>query len=227
MQIALHHPSYAQSNRPRAGIHPDAVRILGYSSTIALNACVFALLLIPLHVPLPMPDDPRPTWVVQLRKPPPAPMPVPVVQPQRPPIQARAQPRPQPQVAPDPAPVVVEQGELPALEIAPVVRGPVAPSLASGPPGPAAIRLEYAHAPPPPYPRTALRRDITGTVLLQVLVDVDGRPLRVDVAESSGHRDLDTAARRQVLNRWIFRPAIRDGRAVQAIGLIPIEFSLN
>ncbi|MBA2238954.1 MAG: energy transducer TonB, partial [Lysobacter sp.] len=65
------------------------------------------------------------------------------------------------------------------------------------------------------------------TVLLQVLVDTDGKPLQVEVARSSGHRSLDRAARRHVLARWMFRPAIQDGRPVQAIGLVPVEFALR
>jgi protein TonB len=89
------------------------------------------------------------------------------------------------------------------------------------------VRLEYARAPAPSYPRAALREGVEGTVLLQVLVDVDGRPLRVDVHRSSGDRRLDLAARDQVLRHWRFRPAIRDGRAVRAIGLVPIDFSLD
>ncbi len=66
-----------------------------------------------------------------------------------------------------------------------------------------------------------------GTVLLQVLVDSDGRPLDVQVQSSSGNRSLDEAARKHVLKRWMFRPAMQDGRAVQAIGLVPVAFSLQ
>jgi protein TonB len=60
-----------------------------------------------------------------------------------------------------------------------------------------------------------------------VLVDVDGRPLEVTIQRSSGNRDLDAAARRQVLRKWTFRPAMKDGRAVQAIGIVPIDFNLD
>ena len=49
----------------------------------------------------------------------------------------------------------------------------------------------------------------------------------MDVVRSSGHRELDEAARAQVLKRWSFRPATRDGLAIQAIGLVPIQFSLQ
>ena len=67
---------------------------------------------------------------------------------------------------------------------------------------------------------------LTGTVVLDVLVDIDGQPIDVTIVRSSGHRLLDQAARRVVLTRWTFRPAMRDGQAVQAIGRVPIEFVL-
>ena len=73
----------------------------------------------------------------------------------------------------------------------------------------------------------AKQRGITGTVLLQVLVGIDGRPLEVTVAQSSGNRELDEAARAQVLKRWSFQPASKNGQAVQAIGMVPIEFALR
>jgi protein TonB len=122
--------------------------------------------------------------------------------------------------------VLVEEGEaappidVPPSEevtyIAPVDTGPLAME-----------RLDYASAPPPPYPPEAARRRLEGTVLLQVLVDVDGRPLEVLVQRSSGHRALDDAARKFVLKRWMFKPAVRDGQPVQAIGLVPVKFSMR
>jgi protein TonB len=74
---------------------------------------------------------------------------------------------------------------------------------------PSPMQLEYRLAPAPAYPRRALQQRLTGTVMLQVLVGVDGRPLEVKVAQSSGHRELDEAARAQVLKRWSFQPATR------------------
>jgi periplasmic protein TonB len=64
-------------------------------------------------------------------------------------------------------------------------------------------------------------------VTLRVLVDVDGRPIDVQVEHSSGHRVLDAAAKKQVLAKWRFRPAMQDGQVVQAIGMVPVVFSLN
>jgi protein TonB len=121
--------------------------------------------------------------------------------------------------------VVVDDGVLPADPVDTSPAETRAPAETSGPvPG---VRLEYQQAPAPAYPRDALRDGIQGTVMLQVLVDVDGRPLDVRIQQSSGNRQLDNAARRQVLEHWRFRPAMKDGRAIQAIGLVPIDFNLD
>lgn len=78
-------------------------------------------------------------------------------------------------------------------------------------------------SPPPRYPARALRRGESGTVLLQVHVDAQGRPTRVDVVQSSRSRELDREAQRTV-ERWRFSPATRSGRAEPSRVLIPIEF---
>jgi protein TonB len=114
-------------------------------------------------------------------------------------------------VAADPAPPATGGGD-----IAPAGSGPAV-----------GMRLAYARASAPPYPSAELRAGHQGTVTLRVLVDVDGRPLQVDVETGSGYRRLDEAARRHVLRNWTFQPAMRDGHAVQAIGLVPIEFTLE
>jgi len=72
----------------------------------------------------------------------------------------------------------------------------------------------------------ALRNPQQGTVLLRVEVDSSGQPVAVSIERSSGSRSLDQAARQQVLKRWRFEPAQRDGVAVPAIGLVPVQFSL-
>lgn len=209
------------SHEPRA---LDPVRILAFSGAIASNLIAAGLLLMPLQPPTPEPQRDAPTvWILPATPPVPPPVALP-----RSPI-----PAPTPAVAPRlaptppvPAPVVVEQGALPpalpAVDAA-VVSVPAGP----GTTGPAPMQLDYAVAPPPPYPRESVRNGDEGVVVLQVLVGVDGHPLEVVVVEGSGHRALDRAARRHVLEAWRFRPAIRDGHPVQAIGLVPIEFSLD
>ena len=51
--------------------------------------------------------------------------------------------------------------------------------------------------------------------------------LEAEVVRSSGHRVLDHAARRQVLSRWMFKPAVQAGAPVQALGRVPVEFRLD
>lgn len=102
-----------------------------------------------------------------------------------------------------------------------------APAIAA-PSGPVeAGQLHYLSSPAPSYPVAALRAGQQGTVLLRVLVGTDGRPAEVSVQTSSGHRALDLAARSQVLRSWRFQPAMQNGQAVQAYGLVPVSFSLN
>lgn len=206
---------------------PDGARIAAMSGAIAVNLLALLLLLMPMSMPPPpalpdTPDDgmklvPLEPEVVEIVEP--LPLPRPEVQPRE-----VVQPRAQSEAVLDPAPVIVDSGE-PAD---PVVVAETTDIVAIEPvPAIAAVRLEYASAPPPAYPRDAARRRLEGTVMLQVLVDVDGRPLEVLVQASSGHRSLDEAARRHVLKRWTFRPAMKDGRAVQAVGLVPVAFDLR
>ncbi|RZA18406.1 MAG: energy transducer TonB, partial [Lysobacteraceae bacterium] len=123
--------------------------------------------------------------------------------------------------------LVVDNGSEPVVDTVDNDTGPVGESITPIATGPSPMQLEYRLAPAPTYPRRALQQRLTGTVLLQVLVGIDGHPLEVKVAQSSGHRDLDEAARAQVLKRWSFQPASRNGQAVQAIGMVPIQFALQ
>lgn len=210
----------------------DPGRITAGAGAIALNALGLLLLMVPLAVP-PMlerspPDVPTVIWVD--RKPEKKSEPV-EVEIRRPTIREVVEPRPverpvvQPMEATTSQPV---EGDI----VVPPGTGQATEALVVDPPadpvGPMqGASLETAIAPPPPYPRDALREGLEGTVVLRLLVDVDGRPIDVVVERSSGHRVLDAAARRHVLAKWTFRPAIRNGRAVQAVGLLPVEFSLD
>jgi len=232
--MVLQHAGSGPSMPAHAGSHsrhprPDATRIAGISGTLVLNILLLMLLLIPISQPelLRLSENKVPTieWIVPKPTPPDPPAKVDVVKPR--PVQ-QPQTRVQPDVVVPPVDeVVVEDGTIaadPPVDIATVVTA--TPTIE--PSGPVAgVRLEYGDAPPPTYPRKQLLSGIGGTVLLQVLVGVDGRPLEVTIHRSSGDRGLDDAARRQVLRKWSFRPATKDGHAVQAIGIVPIDFNLD
>jgi protein TonB len=66
---------------------------------------------------------------------------------------------------------------------------------------------------------------LEGKVVLAVLVRTDGSVGQVKVDVSSGVEALDAAAVR-VSRAWHFRPATRDGVAIDAWAIIPVRFTL-
>lgn len=206
---------------------PNPVRIAATSAAIALHAVALLVLLAPVAAP-PAVDDTvvvRPEFYWPEEKIPPPLPPPPIKVPVTPPQNTTTVAPPQQNVVPIDVPIVSDEGTeayVPTIADA----GPVAS--ANIDPNPvAAVRLEYSDAPAPAYPRDAIRERREGVVMLQVTVDIDGRPVDVVIAQSSGHRDLDAAARQQVLKRWRFKPAMKDGLAIQAIGMVPVNFTLR
>ena len=51
-------------------------------------------------------------------------------------------------------------------------------------------------------------------------------PTLAEIAEACGLATRG-AARKHVLKRWLFRPAMQGGRAVQAVGLVPVQFTMR
>ena len=84
----------------------------------------------------------------------------------------------------------------------------------------------YLNNPKPSYPMVARRRGYEGIVLLNVMVNIRGRPDAVSVKRGSGHHVLDRAALRAV-RQWHFIPAKRAGEPVNASVEVPIQFTLS
>lgn len=222
--------AHATLSLPRARQKLDPSRIAGETIAIAVHVVVLMLLLAPMQRPEAPVEEEQTIFFEDIKKeiknPPPLPDEPKLVKVH----QSQATPQPQPQrAAPVQVPPVISEdariGDPPAPDTFDEVEtaGPIA-SLSEPKPG---AHLEYQSAPPPAYPPDALRAGATGTVILEVLVDVDGKPLKVSVVESSGNRSLDRAAKLQVERRWRFRPAMQDGQAVQALGRIPVTFNLS
>lgn len=231
MVLQQTHSAPRVTSRKAPSSRLDRNRILGISSTLALNVLALLFLLTPMTLPsLPAVVEKTPDLIVVDIVPlppvtPPPPEVVPVV---------RQPPRPQPvvqrAVEPSPAidvPVLVDDGiavaevaiDAPASNDAPPSLEPAGPLTG--------VQLQYRDAPSPGYPAAAIRQNLEGTVLLRVLVDIDGTPIDVSIERSSGHGVLDREARRHVLRSWKFRPAVKDGQAVQAVGIVPIDFRLS
>jgi TonB family protein len=67
------------------------------------------------------------------------------------------------------------------------------------------------YTPPPAYPGEARRRNIEGSVLVELAIASDGSCAVRRVLESSGFSPLDDAVQSAV-QRWKYRPASADGR---------------
>ena len=81
-------------------------------------------------------------------------------------------------------------------------------------------------APLPEYPSEARLNKWQGRVIVRVLVEASGRVVDAQVAKSSGYDELDQAAE-EVLYRWRFNPAYRDGQPVTAWVKVPVSFKLT
>jgi protein TonB len=84
----------------------------------------------------------------------------------------------------------------------------------------------YRENPRPQYPSIARKRGHEGKVLLEVLVNPDGKVGDVRVLDSSGHGVLDRAALKAV-KRWLFEPGTRGNEKVAMWVKIPIRFQLE
>ncbi|MBS0194770.1 MAG: TonB family protein [Proteobacteria bacterium] len=213
---------------PRAAQRPDPVRIAAISAAILVNLGLFGLLMQPIS-PVAVPATSTSDIHTRIITPPPPP-PIPpeaTVKPQPPtPVEHTIVPPRSHPVAQQPPPVVspVATSVSPPANVAsPASTGStMAPNTTS-----TETSLTPLVSPAPAYPRDALREGVSGTVVLELLVDVDGRVLQARVVHGSGDRRLDTAAREQILRFWRFQPALRDGKPIQAQGLVPVVFRID
>lgn len=210
----------------QAGIHPDTVRIAAMSAAIALNAAALIAVMRPMVAQIV--TTPLASAAIRIIDHPVEPKPIPP-----PPIDLKPLPvvrhtpttvAPKPQPVTQPAVVPTDEGSAPVVPSTPVDTAPVAPAVESAP---VEAKLAYVSAPAPAYPRAAVQRHMEGTVTLRVLVDETGKPVQVEVEQSSGHAILDAAARDRVLAAWRFQPAQANGRAVRAWARIPVTFDLR
>ena len=229
MVLSQRHPHAHAAGLQQAISRIEPTRVLGIAGAIALNLTALMLLMVPVSAPLPTIEaKDEPWYITEPPKPKPVePEQVQVVRPQpiRDPMPRIVTPPTQTQVIPQD--VIVPDGSEYVEPVETPAKPEIGPTLPSNPDPLPSTRLEYASAPAPAYPREALMGGIEGTVVLKVLVDVDGKPISVEIERSSGNRRLDDAARRQVLRKWMFRPAIRNGQAVQVYGIVPVNFSLS
>ncbi len=79
----------------------------------------------------------------------------------------------------------------------------------------------------PEYPPTSRRLGEEGSVVLQVLVDTDGKVMDGKVQTSSGFARLDEAALKHALRAWRFTPGTEDGVPVQIWHSVKVTFKIE
>ncbi len=194
------------------------------SATLALHAlAALAVLAPPAYIAAQKAADPPVQAITVKREEPPPPPPPPMLEvkhkPKAPVVRTVAPPKPEP-VRSDP--VVAEQTPMSY----PATPEPERPASPAEPAETAPSALGYRSMKNVPYPRVAVTQHMEGTVILRVLVGVDGVPQSIDIERSSGHSVLDRAAKDAVM-KWRFEPGTRDGQPFAAYGLVPIAFKLT
>ena len=224
---------YADRSDRRFHINPTSMAV-----AIAINGGVLAALF--LAAPEWVPGNVEPPTINTRNIPlPPEPIPIP------PEPQPRAEPTPLLQPAPAPLPRphmprplvdVPTPGPafdfgLPPAPLPPVGTGgtgtgarPVetpAPVMVGVSPDP-----RFADRFQPAYPPSEQREGRDGQVVVRVLVGADGRVKAVERISATSDAFF-TATRRQALSQWRFRPATRDGAAIESWYRMSVTFVLN
>lgn len=181
---------------------------------------------------VPMPARPAPVEVkllrvVERKAPPPVVRPTAIPQFQQltvPPVEV-----PNIQVAPAPVAAVVTDTPPPrpvavAVPAAPAPAGP-GPAQA-GPREVSASAVQYLQPPPIAVPAMSRRLGEKGTVVLRVLVDREGLPRQISLAQSSGFARLDEQAL-QAMRVARFKPHTEQGEPVEMLVLTPIQYELS
>ncbi len=80
------------------------------------------------------------------------------------------------------------------------------------------------YEPKPGYPPLASEKMIRGEVILEILVHKDGSTEVLRVLKSLPYGCVDAAI--EAAERWRFKPALKKGLPVDAVGIITVEFDL-
>lgn len=96
-----------------------------------------------------------------------------------------------------------------------------------------AFKLSEVDQPPriirklaPLYPFSAKRKSIQGKVTLRFIVTKQGKVIEPSVVKADPEGIFENSAIKAIL-RWRFKPAIKDGRAVDVVIIAPVKFELK
>ena len=90
----------------------------------------------------------------------------------------------------------------------------------------ASYKIGSIKNPHPPYPIVARKKGLQGKLILKVSINNDGSVKNVVVGKSSGHKILDKVSK-ETVEKWVFIPAKKMGKPVEANIKVPIRFLLT
>ena len=90
----------------------------------------------------------------------------------------------------------------------------------------ASYKIGSIKNPHPPYPIVARKKGLQGKLILKVSINNDGSVKNVVIGKSSGHKILDRVSK-ETVEKWIFIPAKKMGKPVEANLKVPIRFVLT
>jgi protein TonB len=223
---------YANRFASERRFHPASMGV-----ALAINGGLLAAMVLAGSVAVVPYDDPvLNTIAIPL---PPVP---PEIEPEPQPVEKTVQPPPQP-LPFVPKPVVdLPQSRQPVIMSDPTLPITPPPSTATlggtgtgvtvGPPKPMPVLVDAAPDPrykdafQPAYPAAERRAERNGVVTVRVRVGADGRVSAVEPVRATSDAFLE-ATRKQALSRWRFRPATRDGVAVESWRVMTVRFEME
>jgi TonB family protein len=79
----------------------------------------------------------------------------------------------------------------------------------------------------PRYPADAIKNHQQGTVILDVLVGIDGKPRAVKVNPATHAAPSLIKAASDAAMQWRFNPATKNGKRIESYARIPVDFKMN
>jgi TonB family protein len=128
-----------------------------------------------------------------------------------------------PEPPPDPDPVEVRSDPEPVVAAALVPAGLDFPDPVHYPARDLDVYPQAVKPLTPAYPEAARNAQISGFVILQVLVDESGRVVGTSLVDAAPGGVFEQAAEKAVVDA-VFYPARKDGRTVRSRILVKIEF---
>lgn len=137
----------------------------------------------------------------------------------------------EPQTTPQPGERIVTAGDpAPTFEPPPIPQtqpiGPIVPVAPDPVLLPATIEPGAMARFQPDYPPELIRADIEGSATVRILVGTDGKVRSVEMV-SATHPGFFEATKRQALRFWRFRPATRDGVAIESWRTMTVRFTIH